>query len=103
MIILRERVDAEARIIYHLTIECIDQGAPPQHNQKTLNVFVDDDNDNMPEVVVEPSGVLKVAESLAPGSSVAHVWVSDPDLGDNGDVTCSLEPEGVLQLVKVYS
>uniref|UniRef100_A0A8C8AD23 Protocadherin-16 n=1 Tax=Otus sunia TaxID=257818 RepID=A0A8C8AD23_9STRI len=78
-------LDRENRSSYSLLLEAYDGGSPPRSTQMTLDVSVQDINDNAPSFNQSRYHTL-ISENLKPGSSILQVFASDADEGDNGDV-----------------
>ncbi|XP_042746924.1 protocadherin-16-like [Lagopus leucura] len=78
-------LDRENRSSYSLVLEAYDGGSPPRSSQMTLDVSVQDINDNAPTFNQSRYHTL-ISENLKPGSSILQVFASDADEGDNGDV-----------------
>jgi len=96
--------DREAVDRYHVTISCVDGGAPPLSANASLEVLVEDLNDNEPRLS-RPHYVFRVAEDSRPPTQIGSVAAQDPDLGPSGAVTFHLEPRdadtsesGVIQI-----
>ncbi|NXS91932.1 PCD16 protein, partial [Jacana jacana] len=78
-------LDRENRSSYSLLLEAYDGGSPPRSTQMTLDVTIQDVNDNAPSFNQSRYHTL-ISENLKPGSSILQVFASDADEGDNGDV-----------------
>ncbi|XP_010226080.1 PREDICTED: LOW QUALITY PROTEIN: protocadherin-16 [Tinamus guttatus] len=78
-------LDRENRSSYSLVLEAYDGGSPPRSTQMTLDVSIQDINDNAPTFNQSRYHTL-ISENLKPGSSILQVFASDADEGDNGDV-----------------
>ncbi|XP_065601880.1 protocadherin-16 [Cyrtonyx montezumae] len=78
-------LDRENRSSYSLVLEAYDGGSPPRSSQMTLDVSIQDVNDNAPTFNQSRYHTL-ISENLKPGSSILQVFASDADEGDNGDV-----------------
>lgn len=78
-------LDRENRSSYALVLEAYDGGSPPRSTQMTLQVSVQDVNDNAPAFNQSRYHTL-ISENLKPGSSILQVFASDADEGDNGAV-----------------
>ncbi|XP_026697084.1 protocadherin-16 [Athene cunicularia] len=78
-------LDRENRSSYSLLLEAYDGGSPPRSTQMTLDVSIQDINDNAPTFNQSRYHTL-ISENLKPGSSILQVFASDADEGDNGDV-----------------
>ena len=82
-------LDREAVDYYKLVIEAHDGGTPPLKGTITVNVTILDLNDN-PPAFQQQRYFASVAENITVGSSVIKVTASDPDSGDNGKVTYTI-------------
>ena len=75
-----------------------DRGPDPAPVTVPVSVFIEDVNDNAPEISIDTLsshlGVAEVLESLAGGTFVAHVSVTDKDSDDNGEFECHLKHDG---------
>ncbi|NXH17451.1 PCD16 protein, partial [Bucco capensis] len=78
-------LDRENRSSYSLLLEAYDGGSPARSTQMTLDVSIQDINDNAPSFNQSRYHTL-ISENLKPGSSILQVFASDADEGDNGDV-----------------
>lgn len=78
-------LDRETCSAYTLLLEAYDGGSPPQSSQMTLDVSVQDVNDNAPTFNQSRYHTL-IPENLQPGSSIMQVFALDVDEGDNGAV-----------------
>ncbi|XP_026577443.1 protocadherin-16 [Pseudonaja textilis] len=78
-------LDREARSAFTLLLEAYDGGSPPRSSQMTLEVSVQDINDNAPAFNQSRYHTL-IPENLLPGSSILQVFAWDADEGDNGAV-----------------
>nr|XP_032633972.1 protocadherin-16-like [Chelonoidis abingdonii] len=78
-------LDRENCSSYSLLLEAYDGGSPPRSTQMTLDVAIQDINDNAPAFNQSRYHTL-ISENLKPGSSILQVFASDADEGDNGAV-----------------
>ncbi|XP_058040715.1 protocadherin-16 isoform X3 [Ahaetulla prasina] len=78
-------LDREVRSAFTLLLEAYDGGSPPRSSQMTLEVSVQDINDNVPAFNQSRYHTL-IPENLLPGSSILQVFAWDADEGDNGAV-----------------
>uniref|UniRef100_A0ACB8FFC6 Protocadherin-16 n=1 Tax=Sphaerodactylus townsendi TaxID=933632 RepID=A0ACB8FFC6_9SAUR len=78
-------LDRETRSAHTLLLEAYDGGSPPRSSQMTLDVSLQDINDNAPTFNQSRYHTL-IPENLQPGSSIMQVFASDVDEGDNGAV-----------------
>jgi len=81
----REYVDR-----YWVTVSCADHGSPSLSANASLEVLVDDVNDNEPRLS-RPHYVFRVAENSVPSTQIGTVAAADPDLGPSGSVSFYLE------------
>jgi len=96
--------DREETDRYHVTVSCVDRGIPPLTTNASLEVLVDDVNDNDPRLS-RSHYVFRVAENSRPPAPIGAVAAEDPDLGPSGSVSFHLEPgdadtseSGVIQI-----
>lgn len=78
-------LDREVRSAFTLLLEAYDGGSPPRSSQMTLEISVQDINDNVPAFNQSRYHTL-IPENLLPGSSILQVFAWDADEGDNGAV-----------------
>ncbi|KAM4566806.1 protocadherin-16-like isoform 1-T2 [Odontesthes bonariensis] len=78
-------LDREKRSIYTLSLEAFDGGSPKRTDQMTLDIIVQDINDNAP-VFNQSRYHAIISENLQPGSNILQVFATDADEGDNGMV-----------------
>ena len=72
-------------------IEASDQGNPPKVAQAFVDITVLDTENQQPSITVNLfNGIAKahISEYKKPGYAFAHVKISDPDTGRNGNVSC---------------
>ena len=82
-------LDREAVEAYKLTIEAQDGGSPARKGTMTVNVTILDLNDNPPSFL-QQRYFATVPENVTVGASVIQVSAEDPDHGDNGEVTYTI-------------
>lgn len=82
-------LDREARSRYHLVIEALDGGTPPLRSRLTVNVTVQDVNDN-PPVFNQTRYIASVPENATIGTPVLVVNATDADAEDNGRIEYSI-------------
>lgn len=78
-------LDRESFPIYRIQVQAVDMGLPPKSSRVTVNVHVQDVNDNSPKFTESPYHV-SVAENVEKGKKVAQVKAFDSDEGLNGVV-----------------
>lgn len=84
LVVLRE-LDREERDFYKVVILAKDGGSPMRTGVLTLNITVEDVNDNPPEFTANEYNV-NVNETLPRDTVVATVRATDRDIGFNGEV-----------------
>nr|XP_014431760.1 protocadherin-16 [Pelodiscus sinensis] len=84
-LVVNNVLDRENCSSYSLLLEAYDGGSPPRSSQMTLDVAIQDINDNAPAFNQSRYHTL-ISENLKPGSSILQVFASDADEGDNGAV-----------------
>lgn len=78
-------LDREKRSTYTLSLEAFDGGSPKRTDVMTLDITVQDINDNAP-VFNQSRYHAIISENLQPGSNILQVFATDVDEGDNGKV-----------------
>lgn len=92
--------------LYNLTVTCQDSGEPPQSVAHSFEVFIKDQNDNVP-IFDRTTYFRAVPEDMTYGEEILRLAVTDLDSGSNGRVhfdivgeaseTLSLHPsQGIL-------
>lgn len=79
-------LDRESVSVYHLNMTATDSGAPAMTSQTTLNIHVDDVNDNAPVFLQRVYRADVDEEQDAP---VAVVTVSATDFDDPTSMSCN--------------
>lgn len=82
-------LDREAIAFYSLVIEALDGGMPPLRGEMTVNITIQDVNDNQP-IFNQTRYFATVPENATLGTSVLQVYVTDDDAGENGEVEYSI-------------
>ena len=94
-------LDREQTSVYQMTVVVTEvrvTPGPERSDNATLYIFVRDVNDNRPTCDTTMLAVT-IPETLAVGSSIMQLNCSDPDSGDNGNITFSLSTDfGVLAI-----
>lgn len=88
------RLDREAIDEYTVVVTATDSGSPPLSSEKRFAVRLSDVNDNAP-VFSQSSYSVDVAENNAPGTPIASVSATDPDVGDNARLSYSILPSTI--------
>ncbi|XP_025835928.1 cadherin-related tumor suppressor [Agrilus planipennis] len=77
------KLDRETIPLYTLIVGSIDTGVPPQTGTATVNIHLNDINDNGP--IFNPEQMIgQVSENEPPNTSVMILSANDPDLPPNG-------------------
>lgn len=82
-------LDRETTAAYSLVIEALDGGAPPLRGSMTVNITIQDVNDNQP-IFNQSRYFATVPENATVGTSVLQVYATDSDAGENGHVQYSI-------------
>uniref|UniRef100_A0A5F8GZ62 Cadherin domain-containing protein n=1 Tax=Monodelphis domestica TaxID=13616 RepID=A0A5F8GZ62_MONDO len=98
---IKGQLDYEEAKSYEIQVIASDKGTPSMSGHCKVSLKVLDINDNAPEVFIT-SLSLPVREDASPGTVIALISVSDRDSGANGQVTCSLSPQGSFTLVSTF-
>ncbi|XP_032365594.1 protocadherin Fat 4 [Etheostoma spectabile] len=83
-------LDRERKSLYLVTIIAVDSGLPPLTGTLTINVLVDDVNDNRPEFTEVVYNTI-VSEDSPTGTVFAMITASDNDEGVSGEIRYSME------------
>ena len=98
---LAAALDREQTSVYQMTVVVTEvqvTPGPERSDNATLVIFVRDVNDNNPTCDTTMLAVT-IPETLAVGSSIMQLNCSDPDSGDNGNITFSLSNDfGILAI-----
>ncbi|XP_076148874.1 protocadherin alpha-11-like [Alosa pseudoharengus] len=89
-IITKEHLDKESKATYSIEISAKDLGTPPLVTTKTIQVDIEDVNDNSPTFSQSPY-TFYLSENNKPGMSIFTVSANDRDDGDNSRVSYSLD------------
>nr|XP_023681982.1 protocadherin Fat 4-like isoform X2 [Paramormyrops kingsleyae] len=89
-----QSLDREQRSQYTLHIIAVDSGTPPLTGTGTIQIIVDDVNDN-PPIFVENLITAVVREDIPTGSTFSMIHASDLDDGINGEIRYFIENENV--------
>lgn len=76
-------LDRETTPAYSLLIEALDGGSPPLRGQMTVNITIQDVNDNQP-IFNQSRYFATIPENATLGTSVLQVYASDTDADENG-------------------
>ena len=84
--------DRESLDRYRVSVKCVDLGSPPLSATASLEVLVDDVNDNAPRLS-RSRYVFRVAEDTRRSTQIGMIVADDPDLGPSGSVSFHLESQ----------
>ncbi|XP_072319756.1 protocadherin-23 [Eucyclogobius newberryi] len=87
-------LDREQHGHHTLKVMVTDQGRPRLNSTCTVHILVSDRNDNRPQFTHRPHGTdsaVQVWAGVPTGSLVTTVFAKDPDAGENGTVTFSVD------------
>ncbi|XP_062857009.1 protocadherin-20 [Trichomycterus rosablanca] len=92
-------VDREKQDRYELLLQAIDGGNPRRSSSASVTVFIEDVNDNQPEVILPNSNFscLTVPPSTKAGSIITKIYAIDHDSGVNSDITYHMMPSQPAQ------
>ncbi|XP_073827275.1 dachsous cadherin-related 1 [Musca autumnalis] len=82
-------LDRETTPFYSLVIEALDGGTPPLRGQMTVNITIQDVNDNQP-IFNQSRYFASVPENATVGTMVLQVFATDADAEENGLVEYSI-------------
>ncbi|KAH0618132.1 hypothetical protein JD844_017118 [Phrynosoma platyrhinos] len=90
-------VDREKIPEYNITLIATDKGIPSLTTQKTISLQISDINDNAP-AFEKSSYNLYVPENSLSGASIFTIRASDPDVGQNAQITYSVLSSNIQEL-----
>jgi len=92
-LVTSDEADFDREILdrYHVSVTCEDHGSPPLSANASLEVLVEDVNDNEPRLS-RHHYVFQVAENSRLSTQIGVIVADDPDLGPSGSVSFYLEP-----------
>ncbi|XP_072797323.1 cadherin EGF LAG seven-pass G-type receptor 3 isoform X2 [Vicugna pacos] len=94
------RLDREAVPVYELTAYAVDRGVPPLRTPVSIQVTVQDINDNAPVFPAEEFEV-QVKENSIVGSVVAQITAVDPDEGPNAHIMYQIVEGNIPELFQM--
>ncbi|XP_061418918.1 cadherin EGF LAG seven-pass G-type receptor 2-like isoform X1 [Lethenteron reissneri] len=68
--------------VFQITVNVTDNGLPRKSCRGMVTVFIEDVNDETPQITSDPADVAHVAEEQPPGTVVAQLHASDRDAND---------------------
>lgn len=93
--------DREEQDVYEVAVEVRDFRSPPRVDATHVKVYIDDVNDNAPEILNLPK-TLMISDETEPGDVLFQVLATDNDFGENGSIIFSLEDDFSLFRVDLY-
>lgn len=106
---LTSAVDREAGSVIPLTVLAVDNGETRLTGSALVSVFVQDVNDNRPEIIRLE---YQVRENQDPGTVVAQIVAADNDVGINGELqyrltedfsgSFSVSPSGLITTARAF-
>ena len=84
-----KELDREEKAFYQLRMSVQDGGTPPRYGYLTLNITIQDYNDN-PPLFDQSDYSSSVNETAPAGTSIIQVHATDMDIGANADITYSV-------------
>ncbi|XP_053319413.1 protocadherin gamma-C5-like isoform X13 [Spea bombifrons] len=88
---IKGSVDFEDTNYFELSVRAVDTGLPELEGSCLIQVEVEDENDNIPEITVT-SMINDVPENALLGTVIGFISVKDNDSGKNGEVYLELSP-----------
>ncbi|XP_077717146.1 protocadherin-18 isoform X2 [Canis aureus] len=95
LILTNATLDREKRSEYSLTVIAEDKGTPSLSSVKHFTVQINDINDNPPRFQ-RSRYEFAISENNSPGAYITTVTATDPDLGENGQVTYTILESFIL-------
>ncbi|EAT41892.1 AAEL006534-PA, partial [Aedes aegypti] len=89
----KSSLDREKVASYNIQVIARDQGTPPQSSTATVQLNIDDTNDNNPEFYPKQY-FLALAEDTAPGRPILQVKATDQDEGINAMISYEIVSGG---------
>uniref|UniRef100_A0A671Q6N2 Protocadherin Fat 2-like n=1 Tax=Sinocyclocheilus anshuiensis TaxID=1608454 RepID=A0A671Q6N2_9TELE len=93
--------DREERDKYDVAVEVRDMRHPPRVDITHVKVYIDDINDNAPEISNLPHSLM-ISDETEPGDVLFQVLATDNDSGENGSILFSLEDDFGLFRIDHY-
>ena len=94
-IFLVKKFTTGQKLKYKLYVKASDGGNPPLSSLAMVQVNVINEQNNAPTIKVtffssSTENTVDISENTKVGSFIAYVKVTDPDSGQNGDISCNL-------------
>lgn len=90
-LVIKRKLDREIKSFYQIFVLAKDGGNPPQTGKLTLNIPIEDANDNQPIFSHQIYNVT-LKETTDINTTVVKVTATDADSGENGRVSYSISP-----------
>ena len=100
-LVLRSALDRETEESYLLKLVAKDGGTPVKSGALIIDITVTDSNDNSPTFDVNSYEAV-IHENARVRTTVVQVHATDPDTGQNGQVTYSLAPQTMAQFGGIF-
>ncbi|XP_069753833.1 protocadherin-10-like, partial [Narcine bancroftii] len=94
---VKRKLDFEETSMYEIHVEAKDMGVQSLSAYCIVRVYVEDVNDNVPEVILK-SASNTVSEDTPVGTPIALVSVADRDSNRNGFTDCQISPDVPFEL-----
>ncbi|XP_070557430.1 protocadherin Fat 4-like [Ptychodera flava] len=82
-------IDREVNSFYGVNIEACDNGIPVRCSSVVVKISIEDKNDNYPEIS-PPNTIVSISEDTGADVLVKLLTATDPDTGENGNVSFAL-------------
>ncbi|KAF5281942.1 hypothetical protein FQA39_LY00466 [Lamprigera yunnana] len=82
-------LDRETTASYSLVIEALDGGSPPLRGEMTVNITIQDVNDNQP-IFNQSRYFAVIPENATVGTNILQVFATDNDAAENGQIEYSI-------------
>ena len=103
-LILLKQLDREDKDTFKLEVLAKDGGDPVRTGTLTINIMVEDDNDNTP-VFEQESYAISIKEGTRSQTPLLAVTAHDKDIGNNGEVTYRFNSRqfNIEQISQIFS
>ncbi|XP_053734375.1 protocadherin 1 gamma 22 [Synchiropus splendidus] len=101
-VVVKGSLDHETSPVHRFDITAKDKGNPEMEGHCSVEIKINDVNDNVPEIIVT-SLTSQVPEDSAVGTVIALISAKDPDSGENGKVTLSLPSKSPFRIIPSVS
>ncbi|XP_052278627.1 protocadherin-3-like, partial [Dreissena polymorpha] len=101
-LVLNSSLDRESIAFYTFELFAFDKGNPSKNGSVTINIDVEDANDNRPRFTQEKYEIT-INESVAVNTTIINVTAMDLDIGDNGKIVYSISPDQAPEILQTYT